>query len=317
MNIRYKTEGAILGIVRSVVSLIPAGVALFLGTTFGRVAYYMDARHRKVAFANFAVAFPQASRQQARKTIRDCYAFFGSYLFAILRYWKGFHAGEMHFEFEGLENLQAAYERNRGVICFTGHYGVWELMAIAHGLQGFSLGVVARKLDNPYLDGMLTAFRTSSGNFVIDKRAGFRPMLKALREGRGLALLIDQNVTTDDRIFVEFFGKQASTTPALALLKLKTDCSLIPAFAQPLSRNRYRFIYGPPVEVPRSGNRQEDVGRITQACTAIIEDQIRLAPRYWLWLHRRWKTQPGLLDPLPGAQAVEQSQSVVETEAQA
>ena len=102
-----------------------------------------------------------------------------------------------------------------------------------------------------------------------------RPMLRALREGKGLALLIDQNVGTDDRIFVEFFGKPASTTPALALLKLKTDCSLIPSFAQPLPGNRFRFNYGAPIEIPRTGNRQEDVHRITQACTTMIEEQIR------------------------------------------
>ena len=117
-------------------------------------------------------------------------------------------------------------------------------------------------------------------------------MLKALREGKGLAVLMDQNVTTEDGVFVEFFGRQASTTPAVALLKLKTDCELIPVSGYPLPGNRYHFVYGPPVQIRLTGNREQDVRSITQECTARLESEIRKHPECWLWMHRRWKTQP-------------------------
>ncbi|HSB61814.1 MAG TPA: lysophospholipid acyltransferase family protein, partial [Vicinamibacteria bacterium] len=119
-----------------------------------------------------------------------------------------------------------------------------------------------------------------------------RPMLRALRDGQGIAILIDQDVIGDERVFVDFFGRPASTTPALALLRLKTGAPLLPVFAIPLPGDRYRFRYGPPVEVNLSGERSEDVARITRACTRVLEDEIRAHPSYWLWMHRRWKTQP-------------------------
>jgi len=165
-------------------------------------------------------------------------------------------------------------------------------MALAQGLVRRPVGVIARRLDNPHLEARLRALRTSTGNFVIEKRDGFRPMLKALRDQRGIAILIDQNVIGDERVFVEFFGRPAATTPALGLLHLRTGAPLIPVFAVPRPGDGYRCRYGPPVDVPLSGDRDADVLRITQACTRVLEEEIRAHPSLWLWMHRRWKTQP-------------------------
>jgi KDO2-lipid IV(A) lauroyltransferase len=165
-------------------------------------------------------------------------------------------------------------------------------MALAHGAKGWPLELVVRRLDNPYLESLLRKLRTSTGNAIIDKKQGFRPMMRALRQGKGIAVLMDQNVSTEDRIFVDFFGKPASTTPSVALLKLKTDATLMATYSYPLPGNRYRFVYGPALEVPLTGNREIDVHRITQECTRTIENFVREHPECWLWMHRRWKTQP-------------------------
>jgi KDO2-lipid IV(A) lauroyltransferase len=197
-----------------------------------------------------------------------------------------------NFEYEGVEHLVEAYRRGKGIILYGGHFGAWELMALAHGARGWPLELVVRRLDNPYLESLLAKLRTSTGNVIIDKKQGFRPMLKALREGKGIAVLMDQNVRTEDRIFVEFFGQPASTTPSVALLKLKTDAALISVHSYPLPNHRYRFVYGAPIDVPLSGKREIDVQRITQECTSAIENFVREHPECWLWMHRRWKTQP-------------------------
>jgi KDO2-lipid IV(A) lauroyltransferase len=253
----------------------------------------MDSRHRKIALKNIAIALPELSDEKAKQTIHDCYRYFGIYMFDLLR---SIHGSNKRLyeecEYSGFENLSAAYDKKNGVILFTGHFGAWEAMATAQASKGFPMSVVARILDNPYLEKLLRRFRTSTGNSVIEKTEGFRPMLRTLKEGKALAILIDQNVTTEDRIFVDFFGRPASTTPALALLKLKTNADLIPCFSLPLPDGRYRFQYGEPIEVPLTGERKQDIFRITQACTAAIEQEIRNHPQYWLWMHRRWKTQP-------------------------
>ncbi|HET6268131.1 MAG TPA: lysophospholipid acyltransferase family protein [Acidobacteriota bacterium] len=293
MKLRYQLERFGFWIARLLGRILPRSIFLRMGTAFGSLAYGVDRRHREVAIQNYQTAFPNASRDEAEASIRKSYQFFSHSLFDMLTCFPSFPAERMKlFEYEGVDNLDAAYARKKGVLLFTAHYGAWEMMAMAHGYRKWPLGLMSRRLDNPYLEALLTHLRTSTGNFIIEKREGFRPMLRALKEGKGVAILIDQNVVTDERIFVDFFGKLASTTPALALVKLKTDAAMIPVFSQPLSGDRYRFIYGRPVEVALSGDREADVRAITQACTAVIEEKIREHPEYWLWMHRRWKTRP-------------------------
>lgn len=280
--------------------LFPRKLFLKIGRSFGSLAHFLDSRHRKIALINISKALPELSKEEGEHTIRECYRWFGMYLFDLLHSLRGYDPKFLEeCEYEGLEHLDAAYAKKKGVIICTAHYGAWEINAHGHSYKGYPLNVIARKLDNPYLEKILYGFRTITGTGVIEKRDGFRPMLRTLKEGKGIAILIDQNVTTEDRIFVNFFGRPASTTPALALLKLKTDADIIPCFGTPLPDGHYRFCYGPPINLDLSGQRDEDVFRITQACTKIIENEIRRQPQYWLWMHRRWKTQPSASEIIP------------------
>lgn len=293
MKTRFHFERLLFACVLFSARIFPRRAVLFAGRWFGKLAWALDARHRAIALANLSQAFPNLEEKKRRAIVLRCYEFFGTYLFEMLTLFPEFQSSRMEdFEYEGLDNLEEAYRRKKGVILCTGHFGVWELMGMAHGFKGYPMGVIARTLDNPYLQKLLDTLRRSTGNSVIDKKQGFRPMLKALKEGKGIAILIDQNVTTEDRIFVDFFGRAASTTPAVGLLKIRTDAAVLPAFALPLGKGRYRFSYGRPLEIPLTGDRKTDVLRITQEYTRAIEEQIRRYPEYWLWMHRRWKTRP-------------------------
>jgi Kdo2-lipid IVA lauroyltransferase/acyltransferase len=291
--LRHRLEYLLFEAVRRLVRLLPRPALLRLGEAVGRLAFRLDRRHREVALQNVGVAFHGASPAEARRLVRDSFTFFGRYLFDLVSCLPAFPKARMaSFEYEGLEHVEAAYAKGRGVLFFTAHFGGWELMAMAHGHLGYPGAVVARRLDNPLVEEQLRSLRSSTGNLVIDKRDGLRPMLRALRDGRGIALLIDQNVSGEERVFVDFFGRPASTTPALALLHLRTGAPLVPVFALPLPGDRYRFSYGPPVDPGPAGDRREDVVRITALCTRVLEERIREHPAPWLWMHRRFKTAP-------------------------
>ncbi len=158
---RYQLERFLFWIVLILAGVIPRRPFLASGRMFGRLAYLLDIRHRKVAYENFAIAFPAASIAQTRQTIVSCYKFFGSYLFDMLTHFPKFRPERMvEFEYEGLEHLKGAYARGKGVLILTGHLGAWELMGMAHGFKGFPLGVIARRLDNPNLNHLLERLRT-------------------------------------------------------------------------------------------------------------------------------------------------------------
>jgi KDO2-lipid IV(A) lauroyltransferase len=195
-------------------------------------------------------------------------------------------------DIEGLEHMTAAVARGRGVVSPLAHLGNWEFQGVTTAPLIGPSAVVARPLDNPALDRRLVSFRASTGNIVIYKRRALSQVLKNLHEGRVVGIVVDQNVQAKDGIFVQFFGRPAATTTVAAALALKTGCPIVPARCVLRGNGRYRRVYGPPVEWSSSGRRGDDVGRLTQDIASIIEGWIRETPEQWLWLHRRWKTQP-------------------------
>jgi KDO2-lipid IV(A) lauroyltransferase len=130
------------------------------------------------------------------------------------------------------------------------------------------------------------------GAGIINKFGAARPILQALGRNEIVAVLIDQNVLRSQAVFVDFFGKAAATTPSLAAFHLKTGAPLVPIFVHPGRSGRYVVKIREPLSVPSSGSMEEDVLKITQLCTKIIEHEIRQNPELWFWVHKRWNTRP-------------------------
>jgi KDO2-lipid IV(A) lauroyltransferase len=191
-------------------------------------------------------------------------------------------------EFDGEERARAAYAQGKGVLFVTGHFGFWELHAIVHGARMEPISVLARALDNPKLNGLLERIRERTGNSVIYRHGTIRRVMRTLEEGRGVAILIDQHVMSRDAVFVDFFSRPAATTSAVAALALRTGAPVMPVFALPLARGRYRLIYEHPVEPPRA-DTEAAFRDFTQRCTDVLEMYVRRHPELWLWMHRRWR----------------------------
>lgn len=289
---RFALEARAASLVESAIARVPRAWALALGRGLGRLWSDADARHARIAASNLRQAFPHWDETRVWRTARAVYEHFGAMLLDLL--WMGRREAEEILalvDIEGREHVAAAASGETGVLMLTGHFGNWELAGLAHGAVFGGIGVVARPLDNPALDQKLCAFRVKTGNTVIYKQRALQQVLRLLRERKSVAVLIDQNVS-EGGVFVDFFGRQASTTTVAAALALKTGAPIVPGFAELLPNGRYRFSYGPQVRFEATGDRQADILRLTQQATALIEAQVRARPEQWLWLHRRWKTQP-------------------------
>ncbi len=299
---RYAIEARAAAIVQALVRPLPRRWTLGLGRALGRLLADLDPRHVAIAAENLRQAFPHWDEPRRLSTARAVYAHFGQTLLDIL--WMAEQPRERLLGLiveEGRENADGVRAAGRGVVYVTGHFGNWEFYGVAFGWLGEPVGVVARPLDNPALEARLTAFRTRSGNTVISKRRALQDILRLLRQGAGVAILVDQNVQEQDGIFVEFFGRPAATTTVAAALAVKTGCALLPVHCEALPDGRYKFVYGRPLEWTTTGNRQDDIARLTQALTTVIEGWVRERPEQWLWMHRRWKTQPRPAAEAPAA----------------
>lgn len=289
---RHRLEHGAVLVVRGLVRLLPHAAVRRLGSLLGLAFYALDRVHRQVADTNLKTAFPARTAAERRAVTRRMFGHFGRLLLELLKFSTlGPDAMRDRIELEGDERARSAYAQGRGVLFFTGHFGYWEIQAIGHALEVKPVGVLARALDNPYLNGLLEQVRSRTGNWVIYRQGAVRKVLRALGNGEGVALLIDQHLHSPDAIYVDFFERPAATTSMLAALALRTGAPVIPVFALPLDGGRYRLIYEHPVPPPDEDS-PDAIREFTQRCTDVLEMYVRRYPSLWLWMHRRWRDAP-------------------------
>jgi KDO2-lipid IV(A) lauroyltransferase len=290
---RHALEAAAASAVGALVRPLPRSLALGLGRLLGRALAAVDRRHVRIAADNLRPAFPDWDDERRERTARAVYSHFGAVLVDILwLQWRSRDEMLSLVEVVGREHVEKAMAQGRGVILCAAHIGNWELHGIAHGFLFGAIGVVARPLDNPALDRRLCAFRGVGGNEIVYKKRALAQVIRTLRDGRGIAMLLDQNVQEQDGIFINFFGRPAATTTVAAALALKTGCVLVPSHTEMTPDGRYRLHYESPVAVSPDAERTAEIARVTQELAARAEVWIRRIPGQWLWIHRRWKTQP-------------------------
>jgi len=286
---RHRLEYWIVRALIVAVRLMPRFVVRACGTVLGLAFYRVDGAHRRIALRNLATAFPSRPDAERRAIARAAFGHFGRLLFELLRF-ATLTPEQMvaRVEVDGAERSRAAYAQGKGVLFVTGHFGFWELQAIVHAAQIEPVSILARALDNPYLNRLLEDIRQRTGNTVIYRRETIRRVMRTLHAGHGVAMLIDQHIMSRDAIYVDFFERPAATTSAVAALALRTGAPVVPVFALPIGGGRYRMIYEHPVEPPKADS-PDAIYEFTQRCTDVLEMYVRRHPELWLWMHRRWR----------------------------
>ena len=286
-------EGGLLILARSL-RLLPVSILLWLGRGLGDLAYRSLSRRRAVARENLALAFGQERRaEELDRLCRQSFQHLGMTFVEVLTFLLSSPTFPLsRVKVEGMEYLQSAMAQGKGALLLTAHLGNWELLGAAHVLSGYPLSVVARPMDSQILNGLIARLREGSGFEVIAKRRALPEILDALRRQRMVAILLDQNVTRREGVFVPFFGRLASTSKSLAILALRTEAPVVPTFIHRESKGGHTVVIKPQIPQPKSGDRDEDITAFTAAFTRCVEEMVRTWPEQWFWVHRRWKTRP-------------------------
>jgi len=272
----------------------PAGVLILrlLAAAF----YFLSSRHRHIADVNLQIAFPEMP-PAARKRI--ALRSFQNTAMNLLEVSKCADltpeniSGLVDYDrVNGLNNYRLALEKGKGILYLTGHFSSWELLPTAHALHGYPLSFITRPLDNDRLDRYLHAIRESKGNRVFSKKNSARHILRSLKSAGAAGILMDQNTSLQEGLFVDFFGIPAATSTGMALLALRTGAPVLPGYLSPMQNGRYTIKFLPPVDIVRTGDRDQDLKANTKRFNEILEQIIREQPESWLWGHKRWKYQP-------------------------
>lgn len=282
-----------LGLLNRLPDRSAARLGAWLGTAYAR----LKGPRMGDALENIRRSFPAWSHAECRRVLAKAMSRMGEGIAEFARLGSFDRAAAYErVSIEGREHLEEALATSRtgGVILLTAHFGSWELCAAAMALQGLPLSIVHREIKNPYVERIVVAWRERAGIQVLHRGSAGMSVLRALRKGRIVIMPLDQNTKRSEGIFVPFLGRPACTRSGPARLALRTGTPVVPAFMYAGTTPGHHIVRIAPalelVDDPEHPERAiyENVRRMTQS----IEDAIRGAPDHWMWVHRRWKTQP-------------------------
>jgi Kdo2-lipid IVA lauroyltransferase/acyltransferase len=279
-------------------SILPRSAALFVCSLISRIAYRVLGSLRRVGMRNLEIAFPEKSMKERTAILKGTFESLGRVLAETSQFMKMTPAEvEKIFELDLDEESQELYRKNReegrGVLIVTGHLGNWELLVFGFAAIHEPISYLARPIDNPLIEEMTLRVRTRFGNRPINKTNAALLAIKILREGGIMGALSDVNAHPKEGVFVPFFGTNACTISGPALMAMRSNALIFPAFCVwDRETKKYRFVRGAIIEPANTGDRKADIVATTAAYTSEIEKLIRRYPDQWLWIHKRWKTRP-------------------------
>ncbi|MFH1476384.1 MAG: lysophospholipid acyltransferase family protein [Verrucomicrobiota bacterium] len=277
-----------LGLV--VLPALPRWAVLACARAAGMVAYWSAPQQRRITLANLDVAFgdrlaPQAKRRIARG------AFYTMALVMLDLFWFSRHMEQRVRRYVTLDPVLWNHVYTQPMIGVTAHFGNWELLSKALSVYGFPHAAVATPLANPKVDAIIGAGRSIPGVEIIARRGAIKGLLRALRQKKHVALLLDQNTKPEEGgLFVGFFGLSIPMSTAAAVLSERTAAPVIALFCRADTNGAYTIYSLPPLKradlVPAGSNI---IPAITQTIAALFEQEIRTHPEQWLWMYKRWK----------------------------
>ncbi len=255
------------------------------GYVLGHIWYYIIPIRKKVTYNNIRLAFPDWNEKKVRQCHKEtlihlCQIFAEYGNFKKLKNKKFFNK---YVEFRGKEHLEKAFSLNKGVLVLGMHNGNGELSIASLCQAGFKMVLLGRKIKDPDIDKGLAEIRSCTGLELLPAYGPIKPLLKAIRDNKGVIFVPDQFVSSKKGSKSYFFGRPTYTGSGLATLYFRFKCPIVFTFAY---REGLKWIIeARPVQV----SHEDNVETLTQKFSNLMESVIKEDPKLWLWVHKRWK----------------------------
>lgn len=270
------------------IRILPIGLALFFGRLFGRLIYWLDRKHRAIAYANIKTAFKDKTSNEISRIVKDFYLSFGQSIIEVFWLPKVDEKYvNKYIKVETKDNVAQAFSKGKGVILLSMHSGSWELSNIIAAYTGYPFNLFVREQKFPRLDKLLNQYRQQKGCKLIQRENQLRRLIEVLRANEAVGMTIDQGGS--DGVLVNFFGKSASMSTGAIRLALKYDCAIAPVYYLRIRGAYSKVIVGPPIELKKSGNLEKDIAGNLDILMNCFEKNIALYPKDYLWTYKIWK----------------------------
>src|SRR5438094_3860892 len=278
----------------AIASAFPLRFLFFLGQSLGFCSWIILGKYRRLAQRNVAIAFgSEKSPRELRRLVFRHFQRLGANLLCSVKLCT--MPAEKILRRVRVENIEAMDREFRAgvpVVLVLSHLATWELFAqLMPKFVGYVRNAsVYQRLGNRFIDEHVRRTRSQTGLELFDRKDGFQPVIELLRSGGGVGVLSDQHAG-DHGLWTPFFGRLASTSPLPGLLAKRTRAAVIAAAVYTIGPARWRIVFTKRFDQPEAS-----VATLTSRINEIIEQQIRVAPEDWFWVHNRWKTpQPNFL----------------------
>ena len=269
---------------------LPYRSASAVGSVFGKILHLFDKKHRKIAFDNLRASFPGKTEAELNDIIKKLYDNMGRSFTEFLYLPKlPLEKLKTLIKVKGEEHLKAAIKKGKGVIVIVSHFGNWELMGARYTEYGTST-VIAFPQSNVLTDKVITKYRTNAGMQIIFTGNAVKDIFRALRNKEMVGFLADQDAHGEG-VFIDFFGRPASTNRGPAVMALKTKAAIITSFIAREKDNTFTLHIEPELPLVDTGDFEADVRKNTENWSMVLERYVREYPEQWFWVHRRWKTR--------------------------
>jgi len=282
-------EYVFLRLLAWIVNLLDFAVAMRLAEFVGSVMF-LRKRRRQISIDNLRLAFPEKSETEIESIGRASMQGIVKTAFEFIDIPTISKNPDRYLEVRGLENTWKALEKKKGLIFTVSHFGNWELMAIASAAKGLPMHAVGRPVKNPFVYEYIKKLRGATGLQSIDQKGAVRSSIQLLKQNKIIAILIDQHIKHGG-VWVDFFGRKASTSGFPAMLALKYNVPVIPTYFYREKKTRSVLFFDKPFNLIRTGNYDQDVIANTQQYVASLEAEIRKRPGDWMWMHNRWRAE--------------------------
>lgn len=273
--------------------LLPRKTWLRLCGGLGSLAWHFARKTRTLTSRHLAMAFPEKSASEIKRLSKRTFKMLGKNGGDVLRSSrvKDLRGLESFLVTEGLRNYEAAHAKGNGVIFLTCHLGAFDLQITNMAMRGLNPNIIGTPLKDKRLNDLLWNYRNLHGAIPIARGKETFRMIKILKSGGSVALLIDQD-TKVKSVFVDFFGISAATPAGATILALKTGAAVVPTYIY-LGEDELQHMHIlPEIPMTKTADEEHDIRYNTQVLTTFIEERIREHPDQWVWMHERWKTRP-------------------------
>lgn len=285
---------ALIRLLAKFLAALPWRAAMALGRHWGWLCASVLRIRRREVLATLERCFPEKSPAERLAIYKGVWQNQCLTVVEVARYMGGRRTEVLDsMEVIGQEPVQPLVDdTEHGILILVSHLGNYPLLAFnVPRAFGRPLSFIYKEFRSPAVNRAWSELHEAAGIEGIPSKNAYRPALKALKAGHILGFMLDQNRPTGQGLFVPYFGRPASTSPGLALMSFQSKCPVVPVFARRAPDGHHIVEIGTPVPPP-ADRAPETLLAATAHYTTLIEDAVRAHPDQWLWLHRRWKSQP-------------------------